>query len=141
MSSAASAYAERVIGMVNTLGIACLLGVLSALWPPPAAAAESPAAAQRAYEACIVRYGSNPPSPQAAVILQRACFYKHAYGKSLLPPEGAAGEHRRLSRIYTPEVCDCVFEKLPAASAATPAPAVLDRCVKSAAQKPRPEGN
>lgn len=118
---------------MKRLFTACALAVVAvALSAAIAAAAENAAAAQRAYEACIGRHTTNPPSPQAAVILQRACFYKHAYGRSYFPPEAAAGEHRRLSRIYTPEVCDCVLEAIPKASPTTPAPAVLERCVRSA---------
>jgi hypothetical protein len=98
---------------------------------PLAAAAGDGLSPQKAFEDCIVRHASQPPSPQAAVILQRACFYKFLYGKNYLTTEEAAAEHRKLSKVYTSEVCDCLFEKMPSINPGIPATAVLDSCVKS----------
>jgi hypothetical protein len=87
------------------------------------------------YDDCIVRYANQSPSPQAAVILQRACFYKYRYLKGNASDAGAGADHRKLARIYTPAVCDCVLARMPGAPPDVPAPRVLDACV-SASKKP-----
>lgn len=107
----------------------------------PLAASGQNAGNQKEFEDCIVRYGSRAPSPQAAVILQRACFYKYRYGKGYLTTQESAAAHKKLSKIYTPEVCDCVFDKMPATHPDVPAPAVLDYCVKNPKKPVKPEGN
>lgn len=104
---------------------------------PPSGFGEG-AAAQKAYDDCIVRYGNRSPSPQAAVILQRACYYKYRYPKGDAAGAGGNAEHRKLARIYTPAVCDCVLEKMPADTAGVPAPVVLDACVKASKKPTRP---
>ena len=97
----------------------------------PLAASGQSVSSQKAFEDCIIRHASQPPSPQASVILQRACFYKFRYGKDYLPTKETAAEHRKLSKVYTPDVCDCLFEKMPSVNPGIPAPAVLDYCVKN----------
>jgi hypothetical protein len=98
---------------------------------PPSGFGQVAAPAQP-YDDCIVRYVDRSPSPQAALILQRACFYKYRYAGSGV---ARSAEHRKLARIYTPAVCDCILEKMPGARADIPAPMILDACVK-ASQKP-----
>ena len=107
----------------------------------PLAASGQSASTQQAYEDCIIRHASQPPSPQASVILQRACFYKFRYGKDYLPTKETAAEHRKLSKVYTPEVCDCLFEKMPSMNPGIPAPAVLDYCVKNPKKPDTPGAN
>lgn len=97
-----------------------------------------PAAAGAGFDDCILRWASRAPSPQAAVILQRACFYKHLYGKGYMRAEGLGAEHRRMSRTYTPGVCDCIFEKMPHIAPGVPAASVLDYCVKNPAAPAAP---
>jgi hypothetical protein len=115
------------------------LAVLALVLAAPLAASAQSVSPQRAYEECIVRRASDPPSPQAAVILQRACFYKFLYAKGYGAAPETAAELRKLSRTYTPEVCDCLFEKIPSMHPDVPAPAVLDYCVKNPKKPPQPE--
>lgn len=124
--------------MARLLALLALLTFLCAV--PSPAAAQNAAAARRAYEACIVRYASQPPSPQASSILQRACFYKYLYGKGTPAPAASAAEQRRLSKIYTPEVCDCLFERMPSLPPGVPAPVLLDTCVKNPKKAAGSEG-
>jgi hypothetical protein len=96
------------------------------------------AAAQKAYDDCIVGYASRAPSPQAAVILQRACFFKHRYGKGEATGAGGGAEYRKLAKLYTPPVCDCILEKMPGTPPGVPAPTVLDACVKASKTPAQP---
>lgn len=96
------------------------------------------AAAQQAYDDCIVRHANRSPSPQASVILQRACFYKYRYVKDEAGGAGGKAQHRKLAKIYTPPVCDCILEKMPEAPPGLPAPMVLDACVKASKTPPQP---
>ena len=105
----------------------------------PLAASGQSVSTQQAYEDCIIRHASQPPSPQASVILQRACFYKFRYGKDYLPTKETAAEHRKLSKVYTAEVCDCLFENMPSMNPGIPAPAVLDYCVKNPKKPETPD--
>jgi hypothetical protein len=118
------------------MGKACLACVfwMVMVFLPSSGFGEGPAA-EKAYDDCIVRYANRSPSPQAAIILQRACFYKNRYVKRNAGNAGESAEQRKLAKIYTPRVCDCVLEKLPGTPPDVPAPMVLDACVK-ASQKP-----
>src|SRR5512137_361015 len=91
--------------------------------------------AVKTYDDCITRYAGQATSPQAAVILQRACFYSYRYGKDYVANFGTTPEHKKLAKIYTPAVCDCIFDKMPGAPPHLPATRVLDDCVK-ASRKP-----
>jgi hypothetical protein len=93
---------------------------------------------QKDYDDCIVRHASRGPSPQAALILQRACFYKYRFGKEGIGLAGVSAEQRKLSKIYTPEVCDCVFEKMFESSPQVPAKTILKHCVESSQKAPEP---
>ena len=101
---------------------------------PPSVLAQE-ATALKAYDDCITRYVVRSPSHQAAIILQRACYYKFRY----YPGDGAGvrpgAEYRKLAKIYKPAVCDCVFERMPVAPPNVPPPQILDACVR-ASQKP-----
>jgi hypothetical protein len=101
----------------------------------PAIASGQSVPAERLYDDCIVRYAAKAPSPQAATILQRACFFKHLYGRDYVTRYGLDAEYRKLARIYTPAVCDCIFKNMPAAPLNVPAARVLDGCVE-ASKKP-----
>jgi hypothetical protein len=90
---------------------------------------------EKLYDDCIVRNASQPPSPQAALILQRACFYKYLYVRG---DAAAKTEHRKLARIYKPAVCDCILEKMPGARPDVPAPMILDACVKASKTPAKP---
>lgn len=114
-------------------GLALIFWAVTALLP--SSGCGDGAAELKEYDDCIVRYASRSPSPQAAVILQRACFYKYRYLKSDAPDAGAGAEHRKLARIYTPAVCDCILARMPEAPPDIPAPKVLDACVR-ASKKP-----
>jgi len=104
----------------------------------PSIASGQSTAVARTYDDCIVLYADRAPSPQAAVILQRACFYKYRYGKDYVTRFGNEPEHRKLAKIYTPAVCDCILEKLPGASPDLPAARVLDGCVKAPKKQSEP---
>ena len=93
---------------------------------------------QKDYDDCIVRHASRGPSPQAAVILQRACFYKYRFGKEDIDLAGVSAEQKKLSKIYTPEVCDCVFEKMPRSDPNVPAQTILKHCVENSQKVPEP---
>lgn len=111
-----------------------LLLVLAA---PAAVSGQSVSPAQ-GFDDCIRRYAAQAPSPQAAVVLQRACFYKHRYGQGYMSPDKPGAEHRKLSKIYTPEVCGCIFEKMPGLNPNLPATSLLEECVKNAAKPAEP---
>jgi len=115
------------------------LSVLILSFAVPLAASGESVSPQKAFEDCIIRHASQPPSPQASVILQRACFYRFRYGKDYLTTKEAAAEHRKLSKVYTAEVCDCLFEKMPSMNPGIPAPAVLDYCVKNPKKPEKPD--
>lgn len=122
-----------------TMGKAWLVLVIWAVMASlPSSGFAEGAAAFEAYDDCIVRYTDRPPSPQAAVILQRACFFKYRYVKGDASAAGAGAEHRKLARIYTPAVCDCILEKMPGARPDVPAPMVLDACVKASSKPVKP---
>jgi hypothetical protein len=122
------------------MGKVCLVLIFwAAMASAPSGSFGEGAAALKAYDDCIVRYTHQPPSPQAAVILQRACYYKYRYVKSNAAA-GAGAEHRKLARIYTPAVCDCVLEKMPGVRPDVPAPLVLDACVKASKKPVKPIG-
>ncbi|HSM90098.1 MAG TPA: hypothetical protein VLT56_08740 [Desulfobacterales bacterium] len=109
--------------------------VLSLAWFPSTASGQS-APVVNTYDGCITRHAAKAPSTQAAVILQRACFYKYRYGKDRVANFGTEPEHKKLAKIYTPAVCDCIFDKMPGAPSHLPATRVLDDCV-TASRKPR----
>jgi hypothetical protein len=93
---------------------------------------------EKEYADCIERFAPLSPSPQAAAILQRACFYKYRFGRYTIDPNGVSAEHRKLSKIYTPEVCDCVFDKIPQSNPNVPAPAILKYCIENPRKNPEP---
>jgi hypothetical protein len=86
---------------------------------------------EKEYSDCIVRFAPLSPSPQATAILQRACFYKYRFSRYKIDSNGISAEHRKLSKIYTPEVCDCVFDKIPGSNPNVPAPAILKYCIEN----------
>ena len=90
------------------------------------------------YNDCIVRYAGQAPSPQAAAILQRACFYKYRYGKGDVADSGVDTQHRKLAKNYTPAVCDCLFTKMPEAHPGVPATQVLDDCITNSKKPSEP---
>lgn len=118
---------------MNHRGVLLAIGYLLVSFPSMASGQSVPA--ERLYDDCIVRYAAKAPSPQAATILQRACFFKYLHGRGYVTRYGLDAEYRKLARIYTPAVCDCIFEKMPGAPPNAPATEVLDVCVK-AAKKP-----
>ena len=121
------------------MGKACLAWVFGAVMViAPSSGFGGGAAALKEYDDCIVRYANRAPSPQAVVILQRACFYKYRYAKSDATDAGGNAEHRKLARIYTPAVCDCILERMPGAPADVPAPMLLDACVKASKKPSKP---
>jgi hypothetical protein len=87
---------------------------------------------------CIVRYAGQAPSPQAAAILQRACFYKYRYGKGDVADLGVDTQHRKLAKIYTPAVCDCLFTNMPEAHPGVSATQVLDDCITNSKKPSEP---
>jgi len=93
---------------------------------------------QKDYEDCIVRHAGRASSPQAAVILQRACFYKYRFGKDDTDFAGVSAEQKMLSRIYIPPVCDCLFEKMPAADPNVSGRTILKHCVERSQKAPEP---
>jgi len=113
--------------------LALVFWVVVASFPSSGFAEGAPAL--KAYDDCIARYANRPPSPQASIILQRACFYKYRYVKGDASGAEAGAEHRRLARIYTPAVCDCILAKMPGAPPDVPAPMVLDACVRASKNK------
>jgi hypothetical protein len=121
------------------MGKACLayfFGAVIAFLPTSGFGEET--AAQKAYDDCIVRYADRSPSPQAAVILQRACFYKYRYARGDAAGVRESAEKRKLARIYTPSVCDCILAKMPGAQPGIPAPMVLDACIKASKTPAQP---
>jgi len=92
----------------------------------------------KTYDDCITLYAAKSPSPQAAVILQRACFYNYRYGKNYITSFGTESEYKKLAKIYTPAVCDCIFEKMPTAPPHLPATRVLEDCVKASRKQTEP---
>jgi hypothetical protein len=109
--------------------------VLSLAWFPSTTSGQSTPVVNT-YDDCITLHAAKAPSTQAGVIVQRACFYKYRYGKDYVANFGTEPEHKKLARIYTPAVCDCIFDKMPGASPHLPATRVLDDCV-TASRKPR----
>lgn len=109
--------------------------VLTFAWFPSTTSGQSTPVVNT-YDDCITLHAAKAPSPQAAVILQRACFYKYRYGKDYVANFGTEPEHKKLAKIYTPAVCDCIFDKMPGAPSHLPATRVLDDCV-TASRKPR----
>ncbi|MGE5257558.1 MAG: hypothetical protein ACM3KE_12850 [Hyphomicrobiales bacterium] len=121
------------------MGKACLAWVFGAVMAfLPSSGFGEEAAAQKAYDDCIVRYADRSTSPQAAVILQRACFFKYRYARDAASGIREGAEQRKLARIYTPSVCDCILEKMPAAQPGVSAPMVLDACVKASKTPAQP---
>ena len=121
------------------MGKACLAWVFwAAAVVLPSSGFGDGASALKEYDDCIVRYTNRPPSPQAAVILQRACYYKYRYPKADAAGGGLSAEHRKFARIYTPAVCDCILERMPVAPPDIPAPMVLDACVKASKKPAKP---
>ena len=118
---------------MNHRGVLVVFGLMLVGFALSASGQSSPPV--KAYDDCITFYAAKAPSPQAAVILQRACFYRFRYGKDYVANFGAEPEHVKLAKIYTPAVCDCLFDKLPGASPHLSAPRVLDGCV-NATRKP-----
>jgi hypothetical protein len=118
---------------MNHRAVLLAVGLVLGWLPSPASGQSAPVV--RSYDDCITRYAAKAPSPPAAVILQRACFYRFRYDKEYIAHFGAEPEHKKQAKLYTPAVCDCLFERLPGASPHLPAPEVLEGCVK-ASQKP-----
>jgi len=104
----------------------------------PAMVAGQSIPAGKPYNDCIVRYAGQAPSPQAASILQRACFYKYRYAKGDAANRGVDTQHRKLAKVYTPAVCDCIFTKMPEAHPDVPATQILDDCVKNSKKPSEP---
>jgi hypothetical protein len=121
---------------MNHRAVLLAVGLVLGLWPSLASGQSSPAV--KSYDECITLYAAKATSPQAAVILQRACFYRFRYGKDYVANFGVEPEHKKLAKIYTPAVCDCLFDKLPGASPHLPAPRVLDGCVKASQKQADP---
>ncbi len=119
-------------------GFAFYLSLAIAVLAAPAAVPGQSASPAQGFDDCIRRYAAQAPSPQAAVVLQRACFYKHRYAQGAMSPDEPGAEHRKLSKIYTPEVCDCIFDKMPRLNPNLPATSVLEECVKNAATPAEP---
>jgi hypothetical protein len=108
--------------------------VLILTWLPSMSSGQS-IPVVKTYDDCITLYAAKSPSPQAAIILQRACFYNYRYGKNYITSFGTESEYKKLAKTYTPAVCDCIFEKMPTAPPHLPATRVLEDCVK-ASRKP-----
>jgi hypothetical protein len=111
--------------------------VLILTWLPSMSSGQS-IPVVKTYDDCITLYAAKPPSPQAAVILQRACFYNYRYGKNYITSFGTESEYKKLAKIYTPAVCDCIFEKMPTAPPHLPATRVLEDCVKASRKQTEP---
>jgi hypothetical protein len=118
-------------------GASIVIGLI--LLACPAIASSQGAPAVKTYGDCIVYYAGQALSPQAAVIMQRACFYNYRYGKDYITSFGNPPEHRKLAKIYTPAVCECIFENMPGASPSLPATRILDGCVKSSGKQIEPD--
>jgi len=118
---------------------ACLTWILGAVMVfLPSGGFGEGTAVQKAYDDCIAGYANRAPSPQAAIILQRACFYKYRYRMGEAAGAGGSAEYRKLAKIYTPPVCDCILEKMPGTPPSVPAPTVLDACIKASKTPARP---
>jgi len=111
--------------------------VLILTWLPSMSSGQS-IPVVKTYDDCITLYAAKPPSPQAAIILQRACFYNYRYGKNYITSFGTESEYKKLAKIYTPAVCDCIFEKMPTAPPHLPATRVLEDCVKASRKQTEP---
>jgi hypothetical protein len=111
--------------------------VLILTWLPSMSSGQS-IPVVKTYDDCITLYAAKSPSPQAAVILQRACFYNYRYGKNYITSFGTGSEYKKLAKIYTPAVCDCIFEKMPTAPPHLPATRVLEDCVKASRKQTEP---
>jgi hypothetical protein len=112
------------------------MGFILLLIPAMVAGQSIPAA--KLYSDCIVRYAGQAASPQAASILQRACFYKYRYGKDDFAIFGADSDYKKLAKVYTPAVCDCIFEKMTNVDPAVPATKILDECIKNSKKLSEP---
>jgi len=112
------------------------MGFILLSFPAMVAGQSIPAA--KLYNDCIVRYAGQAASPQAVSILQRACFYKYRYGKGDVAYMGVDTQHRKLAKVYTPAVCDCIFNKMPEAHPDVPATQILDDCVKNSKKPSEP---
>lgn len=119
---------------MNHYGVLLAFGFILGALPSLASGQSLPVV--KTYEDCITLHAARAPSPQAAIILQRACFYNYLYGKDYVVNFGTEPEHKKRAKIYTPAVCDCIFDKMPGAPPHLPAARVLDDCVK-ASRKPR----
>jgi hypothetical protein len=119
---------------VNHSGVLLAVGCILVSIPLLAFGQSAPVV--NTYDDCITLHAAKAPSTQAGVIMQRACFYKYRYGKNYVANFGAEPEHKKLAKIYTPAVCDCIFDKMPGAPSHLPATRVLDDCV-TASRKPR----
>jgi hypothetical protein len=113
--------------------LAMIVSILA--WFPSTSYGQS-APVVNTYDDCITLHAAKAPSTQAGIIMQRACFYKYRYGKDYVANFGTEPEHKKLAKIYTPAVCDCIFAKMPGAPSHLPATRVLDDCV-TASRKPR----
>lgn len=121
---------------MNHRGALLTFGIILAALPILASGQSIPVV--KTYDDCITLNAAKAPSPQAAIILQRACFYKYRYDKNYVAGFGAEAEYKKLAKIYTPAVCDCIFDKMPGAPPHLPAARVLDGCVEASKKKGEP---